>query len=427
MKTKLFSIVLFLVFLFIVSHVSADQFPLLKADPESVGFSAERLKRLDKTFHSFVDEGKLSGIVTCVARKGRMVHQSVYGKRDMENNKPMEIDTIFNLASMTKPVTGVAMMILYEEGKWHPDDPLVMYFPEFKNLMVYAGAGPYGQDILEIPRRAPTVGDLMTHTAGFAYGLGDSHVSNLYNKIQPMEAESMDEFIKRMAKLPLLYHPGEAWEYSVAVDIQGALIERLSNMSLADFMRTRIFEPLGMKDTAFFVPKDKLDRFATIYTAEEKGLTAIPIDDSVTTPPGFASGGGGLYSTAGDFLRFAQMLINGGELDGVRLLVPGTVELMCSNKLSEKLLNGGYGIVYHQIRPGFGFGYDVAVFTDPAFIGSTTGKGTYLWSGVYGTWFWNDPTNDIVFIGMIARMAGLPEPNIENLSRTLVHQALIEP
>jgi CubicO group peptidase (beta-lactamase class C family) len=319
------------------------------------------------------------------------------------------------------------MMILYEEGKWHPADPLIMYFPEFKDLMVYAGAGPYGQDILEIPERAPTVGDLMTHTAGFSYGLGDSHVNNLYNKIQPMEVDSMDEFIQRMAKLPLLYHPGEAWVYSVAVDIQGALIERLSNMSLADFMRTRIFEPLGMKDTAFFVPKGKLDRLATVYTAEEKGLRPIPIDDGITTQPGFSSGGGGLYSTANDFLRFAQMLINGGDLDGVRLLAPGTVKLMCSNKLSEKLLNGGYGIVYHQIKPGFGFGYDVAVFTDPAFMGSATGKGTYLWSGAYGTWFWNDPTNDIVFIGMIARVAGLPQPNIENLSRTLVHQALLEP
>ena len=173
--------------------------------------------------------------------------------------------------------------------------------------------------------------------------------------------------------------------------------------------------------------KEMVDRFATIYTAEEKGLTPVPIDDSVTTPPGFASGGGGLFSTAGDFLRFAQMLINGGELDGVRLLAPGTVKLMCSNKLSNKLLNGGYGIVYHQIKPGFGFGYDVAVFTDPAFMGSATGKGTYLWSGAYGTWFWNDPTNDIVFIGMIARAAGLPQPNIEHLSRTFVHQALIEP
>ena len=426
MKTKLFSIVTSIVIFLSVSNVCADELPLSKTDPGSAGFSAERLERMQRTMHGFVDEGELSGIVTCVAREGRIVYQSAYGERDMENNKPMQMDTIFSLASMTKPVTGVAMMILYEEGKWHPADPLAMHFPEFKDLMVYAGANPYGQEILEIPKRAPTVGDLMIHTAGFSYGLGDSHVNNLYNKIQPMEVDSMDEFIKRMAKLPLLYHPGEAWVYSVSVDIQGALIERLSGMSLADFMRTRIFEPLKMKDTAFFVPKDKLDRLATVYTRGEKGLAPTPIDDSVTTQPGFPSGGGGLYSTAGDFLRFTQMLINGGELDGVRLLAPGTVQLMCSNKLSEELLNGGYGIVYHQIKPGFGFGYDVAVFTDPAFMGSATGKGTYLWSGAYGTWFWNDPTNDIVFIGMIARVGGIPEPNIENLSRTLVHQALIE-
>lgn len=428
MRSKLISIVSCLIFFFGVSIVCAENMPLKKADPESVGFSAERLKRLNNSMHALVDEGKLSGIVTCVARHGRIVQKSAYGKRDMENNKPMQMDTIFQLASMTKPVTGVAMMMLYEEGKWHPDDPLAMHFPEFKNLMVYAGADSFGKDKLEIPRRAPTVGDIMTHTAGFTYGFyNDRPVSRHYREVRPEEVDSMDEFIKRMAKLPLMFHPGEAWEYSFSADIQGALIERLSGMSLADFMRTRIFEPLKMKDTAFFVPKEKLSRFAIVYTAGEEGLTPIPVDDSVTTQPGFQSGGGGLYSTAGDYLRFAQMLLNGGELDGVRLLAPGTVKLMCSNKLSEKLLSGGYGVIYHHLRPGFGFGYDVAIFTDPELIGSATGKGTYLWTGAAGTWFWNDPTNDIVFIGMIHRMGGLPEPNIENLSRTLVHQALINP
>ena len=428
MGNKFYSIVLSLVFLFITNMTCAENMPLSEAAPESAGFSSERLKRLERTMHGFVDEGKLSGIVTCVARKGRIVHQSAYGKRDMENNEPMEMDTIFRLASMTKPVTGVAMMLLYEEGKWHPADPLAMHFPEFKDLKVYAGADTYGQDILEIPRRAPTVGDLMTHTAGFTYDLFEhTPVARHYQKVQPMDVDSMDEFIQRMTKLPLMFHAGEAWGYSVAVDIQGALVERLSGMSLADFMRTRIFEPLKMKDTAFFVPKDKMDRFATVYVPYEKGLTPMPIDDSVTAPPGFASGGAGLYSTAEDFLRFAQMLINMGELDGVRLLAPSTVKLMCSNKLPEKLLNGEYGITYYQMKPGFGFGYDVAVITDPALIGSATGKGTYMWSGGTGTWFWNDPTNDIVFIGMISRLLGLPEPNIENLSRTLVHQALINP
>ncbi len=428
MHKKIVSILLCL-FLFLgISIACAQNLPLPKTDQESAGFSAERLKRLDSSMHALVDEGKLSGIVTCVARHGKVVHQSAYGRRDIENNKPMEMDSIFRLASMTKPVTGVAMMILYEEGKWHPDDPLAKYFPEFKDLMVYAGVDHNGNDILEKPRRAPTVGDLMTHTAGFTYDFFNHRpVSRHYQKVKPKEVDSMDEFIKRMAQLPLMYHPGEAWEYSVSVDIQGALIERLSGMSLADFMRTRIFDPLKMKDTAFFVPKDKLPRLAVVYTAEAAGLKPTPNDDRVTTQPGFSSGGGGLYSTAGDYLRFAQMLLNEGELDGVRLLAPGTVRLMSSNKLSEKLLNGGYGIVYHQIKPGFGFGYDVAVFTDPALVGSATGKGTYLWSGASGTWFWNDPANDIVFIGMISRMWGLPDPNIENLSRTLVHQALVKP
>jgi CubicO group peptidase (beta-lactamase class C family) len=424
MRNKLLSIVSSLIFFFSVSTGCTDNSPLSKTDPESVGFSDERLQRLDKSMHGLVDEGKLSGIVTCVARHGRIVHQSAYGKRDMENNRPMRMDTIFRLYSMTKPVTGVAMMILYEEGKWDPGDPLATHFPEFKDLMAHAGVDALGKDILEKPRRVPTVGDIMTHTAGFTYGqFGDSPVDKLYQEVQPMDVESMDEFIKRMAGLPLLYHPGEAWVYSVSADIQGALIERLSGMSLADFMRTRIFEPLKMKDTAFFVPKGKLDRLATVYTAEEEGLKPVPHDANVTAQPGFQSGGGGLYSTAGDFLRFAQMLINEGELDGVRLLAPGTVRLMRGNQLSEKLMTGGFGIGFQQFRPGFGFGYDVAVFTDPAKAGSTTGKGTYLWDGAAGTWFWNDTANEIVFIGLIQRMWGLAEPNIENLSRTLVHQA----
>ena len=292
MQIRLFSSISSLIFLFGVSITCADNLPLQKTSMESAGFSAERLQQLDRSMHALVDEGKLSGIVTYLTRHGRIVHQSVYGKRDMESSSPMKMDTIFRLASMTKPVTGVAMMILYEEGKWHPDDPLAMHFPEFKDLMVFAGADTYGNDILEKPRRAPTVGDLMTHTAGFTYGFFEGRpVFKHYRKVKPMEAGSLDELIKRMAKLPLMYHPGEAWEYSVSTDIQGALIERLSGMSLADFMRTRIFEPLKMKDTAFFVPKDKLPRLATVYTADEKGLTPIPVDASVTSQPGLQSGG----------------------------------------------------------------------------------------------------------------------------------------
>ena len=173
----------------------------------------------------------------------------------MENNKPMQMDTIFRLYSMSKPVTGVAMMILYEKGKWHPNDPLTMHFSEFKDLMVHAGVDDQGKDILEKPKRMPTVGDIMSHTGGFSYGFfGESRVDELYKKVEPMGVDSADEFIEKLATLPLLYHPGEAWVYSVSVDIQGALIERLSGMSLADFMRIRIFEPLKMKDTAFFVP-----------------------------------------------------------------------------------------------------------------------------------------------------------------------------
>jgi CubicO group peptidase (beta-lactamase class C family) len=217
--------------------------------------------------------------------------------------------------------------------------------------------------------------------------------------------------------------------YSISVDIQGYLVERISGKPFADFLKERVFVPLGMKDTAFFVSDDKLPRLATVYVGDPKGsgLTVVPNDPNITKPPGFPSGGGGLYSTAADYLRFAQMLLNGGELNGVRILSPSSVELMRSNHLPERLMTGKYGIGWYRMQPGLGFGYDFAVFEDPIKIGSTAGKGSFLWDGVAGTWFWIDPTNDLIFVGMIQRMmTGPGMPNMEDLSRALVYQALVD-
>jgi CubicO group peptidase (beta-lactamase class C family) len=403
---------------------------LTTAKPESVGFSSERLGRLDQAMQATIDNKQLAGAITVLARHGKVVGFNTYGQQDIASGKPMQKDSIFRIYSMTKPVTGAAMMILYEEGKWRASDPIAKFLPEFKDVKVYAGQGADGQPILETPKHAPTVGEVMTHTAGFTYGFfGSGPVDKIYMQAKVLEAGSLKEFTEKLAKLPLAYQPGEGWEYSVAVDVQGALVERLSGMPFAQFLEDRLFKPLGMVDTAFFVPENKLSRLATIYTPGPNAtLAPMPRDANVSKAPAMPSGGGGLYSTATDYLRFAQMLANEGELNGMRVLAPSSVRLMRSNQLPDRLRTGKHGIGYYRMQPGLGFGYDVAVIEDPTKVGSTAGAGTYLWDGVAGTWFWVDPTNDVVFIGMIQRWMMAPGmPNLEDLSRALVYQALVEP
>jgi CubicO group peptidase (beta-lactamase class C family) len=379
---------------------------------------------------AYVDGKQLAGISTTVTRHGQVVHRSVYGQADLAGSKPLRDDTIFRIYSMTKPITGVAMMILYEEGKWKPNDPISRHIPEFKDLKVFKSLDADGKPVLEAPAHAPTVGELMSHTAGFTYGLfGASPVDKMYQQANVLGAGSLQQFIERLAPLPLAYQPGQGWVYSVSVDVQGYLVEKLSGKPFPDFLRERIFEPLGMNDTAFFVPESELSRLATVYQGGAQGLAPMPNDPNVSKPPAFPSGGGGLYSTAGDYLRFAQMLANDGELSGVRILAPSSVELMTSNHVPPAVQDAAkFGIGTYRMQPGFGFGFDVAIYEDPAKLGTTAGKGTYLWDGIAGTWFWIDPTNDVVFVGMIQRWMSSPaQPNIEDLSRTLTMQALTEP
>jgi CubicO group peptidase (beta-lactamase class C family) len=396
----------------------------------SSGFDPARLERLHRGMQQEVDAGQLAGIVTLLSRHGKLVEAKTYGYRDLATRQPMTLDTIVRVYSMTKPITGVAMMILYEEGKWRPGDPLSRYIPEFADLKVFSGVDQEGKPILVAPSHPPTVGEVMTHTAGFTYGIfGDNPVDKMYRAANPLGASNLHEFIERLAKLPLVYQPGSKWMYSVSVDVQGYLVERLSGQSLADFMRERIFAPLHMQDTGFYVPADKLSRLAAIYAAElaHGKLDAQVRDPNLTTPPSLDSGGGGLYSTAPDYLRFAQMLLNGGELDGARILAPSSVALLRTNHLAPALQSGEFGIGYQQMRPGFGYGYDVAVYEDPLKAGSTVGPGTFLWDGAAGTWFWVDPTNDIAFVGMIQRYVGPHLPPVELTSQTFVYQALTNP
>jgi len=403
---------------------------IAETKPEVVGFSSERLGKLDSSMQSLVDTKKLAGVVTVLARHGKIVEEKTYGYADVAGQKPMQKDTIVRIYSMTKPITGVAMMMLYEEGKWKPSDPIARYIPEFRDLKVFSGVDKDGKPTLDKPGHAPTMGELMSHSAGFSYGVfGSTPVDKMYQEAQPLGAPTLQEFIERVSKLPLLYQPGEGWVYSVSVDIQGYLVEKLSGRPFADFLRERIFLPLGMKDTGFYVPAAKLDRVATIYQGDAAAATAMPRDPAISQPPGMPSGGGGLYSTAGDYLRFAQMVLNGGELNGVRLLAPSSVELMRTNHVSDEVKNAKkFGIGFYQMQPGLGFGYDFAILEDPLRLGSTAGKGSFLWDGVAGTWFWIDPTNDVVFVGIVQRWLLAPgTPDVENLSRALTYQALVNP
>ena len=398
--------------------------------PEAVGFSPERLKLLDAGMKSLIDSKKLAGMVTVLARHGKVVEEKTYGYADVASQKPMQKDTIVRIYSMTKPITGIAMMMLYEEGKWKPSDPISRYIPEFRDLKVYSGVDKDGKPTFDKPGHAPTMGELMSHTAGFTYGFfGSTAVDKMYQEAQLLNAPTLQEFIERVAKLPLLYQPGEGWVYSVSVDIQGYLVEKLSGKPFADFLHERIFLPLGMKDTGFYVPAEKLERVASVYQGDAAAAAAMPKDAGISQPPGLPSGGGGLYSTAVDYLRFAQMVLNGGELNGVRLVAPSSIELMRANHVPDEVKNARkFGIGLYQMQPGLGFGYDFAILEDPLKLGSTAGKGTFLWDGVAGTWFWIDPANDLVFVGIIQRWLMAPgAPDVENLSRALTYQALVNP
>ena len=404
--------------------------PLPTATPESVGFAPGALNQMDAGMQDLVDKKHLAGIVTLVARKGKVVQHKAYGMQNLESGTPMKLDTIARIYSMTKPIAGVAMMMLYEEGKWQPTDPIAKHIPEFANLKVYAGEKD-GQPVLEAPAHPPTMGELMSHSAGFTYGLfGNTPVDMIYRANHPLEAPSLQVMIDRLSTMPLLYQPGTRWVYSVSVDIQGYLVEKLSGKTFPDFLRTRIFEPLGMPDTAFFVPQEKLSRVATIYSwNQSKGaLVADRKDPSIATMPGLPSGGGGLYSTAADYFRFAQMLLNGGELDGKRLLKRSTVDMMHTNVLSEQVLQKNEGIGQALFSPAQGFGYDFAVVLDSARAKRQVGKGSYWWWGAAGTWFWIDPTNDLVVIGLIQRRGAVPgSTNHEDVSRRVVAEALTHP
>jgi CubicO group peptidase (beta-lactamase class C family) len=406
-----------------------------KASPESLGFDSARLKMMDDYMAEVVSSGRVAGMTTLLARHGKIVDFKTYGKASLETGEPIKEDTIFRIYSMTKPVTGVAMMILFEEGKWRLDDPVTRYVPEFKNLGVVKSVGKDGAVVLEDMKRPPTMREIMSHTAGFGYGLAEEHpVDRMYREKEVLSASNLQEMIDRTAQIPLMFQPGTDWYYSSAVDIQGHIIEKLSGQTLGQFMQERIFAPLKMPDTAFFTGPEKAGRLAAVYSfdrdqnkiIEAKTLFGVDMPD-YTKPPRNESGGGGLVSTTMDYARFSQMLVNGGELDGVRLLAPATVELMGTNVIPKNVLVNSNGTSVARFNEAVGFGLDFQVATDARASGSLQGDGSMSWGGAAGTWFWVDPTNDLIFVGMIQRMGGTGGDDLGTMARTLTYQALVHP
>jgi len=403
-----------------------NDLPIGKA--ERVGMSSERLARMTQGMQNIVDQGKFAGVVTLVARHGKVVYLDAVGKQDIEANKPMATDSIFRIYSMSKPITGVAMMILFEQGKWQLNDPVAKFIPEFKDLKVYAGAGADGKPILQPQAHPMTMKELMSHTAGFTYGFfSNTPVDAMQRQADVLNNDiTLAEMIRRVAKLPLNSQPGAQWQYSISVDIQGYIVEKLSGMPFDQFLAKHIFEPLRMVDTGFHVPAEKLSRLAQVYNVDAQGKLRVEtggFNRDFSKKPALFSGGGGLVSTASDYFRFCQMLLNGGTLDGVRILSPLSVELMRTNAIGDKTVSLG--------GPGTKFGLDFAITTDPVAAGGYYGEGTYWWGGAAGTWFWIDPVRDLIVVGMVqhlgassATAAGMPD--LRGLSRSIAYASILE-
>lgn len=393
-------------------------------DPDTLGFSSERLLRLNSLMNRYVEAGKLAGIETCIVRASQIVHRQAFGFQNLETNTPLSQDSIYRIYSMTKPITSTALMMLYEEALFNLTDTVNQYIPEFTHTKVWGA-----EDKLEDPCRPITVQDLLLHTAGLSYGghlESHSYVDKLYDEADLFNPDvSNRELIERIADLPLMYHPGERWHYSVATDVVGYLVEVIADKPLADFMQEKIFGPLGMVDTAFYINPSKLSRFCTLYgkTADSDfGVLELPDSSEYLPPVAAQAGGSGLVSTTSDYLQFAQCILNKGEMNGVRLLGPKTVELMTCNHLAANLLP----ISFEGSEPmlGMGFGLGFGVMLDAAKSGVMGSVGDHGWGGYAETFFWIDPQEDMIAIMMSQYQPSQTYP-IRKEFRTAVYQALI--
>ena len=404
--------------------VAEEPRDLATAPPGEVGLDAKALERLGAAMRRLVADGDLAGGVTAVARRGKLVQFDAFGEQDAATGVPMAKDTIFRIYSMTKPVAGVALMTFYDEGRFALDDPVSKFIPEFKSLKV-AGETDDSEPVLEDADHEMTIRELASHTAGLTYGFfSRSHVDTLYQRADVLDRDStLAEMIDKLAAIPLRQQPGTQWHYSVAVDVQGRLVELLAGKPFDQVLEERVFQPLGMKDTGFWVPEASRPRFATLYRQTRGGeLRALPFGEYLQAPR-LLSGGGGLVSTAMDYLRFCQMLLNGGELDGTRVLRRETVALMLDNQLPE-----GHGFIDPRVAtPGNVFGIDFAIVEQPD--GATDhalAKGEAWWYGIGGTWFGINPSQHLAIVGMIQNMGGAGARRARLQSKRIVYDAILD-
>ena len=412
--------------------------------PETVGMSSARLTQLDQVMkRRYVDGGYLPGMLTQVYRKGHLVHTGICGHMDLERGKPMREDAIFRIYSMSKPITAVALMMLVEEGLIGLDDIVHSHIPEWKNVGVYSSGMPSllpdaPPSFLTTPvQRAMKVVDLATHTSGLTYGfMMRSAVDAAYRKAKVVDRETpggLQGMVGQLAQIPLDFSPGTAWNYSVSIDVLGYLVEKLSGMSFGEFLRTRLFDPLGMKDTAFYVPPNDIERFTSCYQPETQGSGLRLQDDgresTYAKPPMLESGGGGLVSTAHDYLRFCRMMLNGGTLDGVQILSPKTVALFSLNYLPDAREIADMalpGMFSESGYAGVGFSLGCGVNVNVAKTRLPGSLGEYFWGGAAATAFWIDPKEELTVVFMTQVIGSPARLTLRRDLRTLVYSAMTE-
>ncbi len=402
-------------------------------DPDELGLDPGRLSRIDRHFAQYVDSERLPGYAVLVSRGGEVGHFATYGARDREGGKPIADDTVYRIYSMTKPIASVAAMMLYEEGRFDLNDPVSAYLPEFADMQVFSG-GSSVTPLLKPASEPMRIWHLLTHTAGLTYGFIYNHpVDALYRSAgfewgTPKEAD-LAKCCEIWAGLPLVFEPGTSWNYSHATDVLGRLVEVLSGQSLDDFFAERIFGRIGMDETGFYAREDQLERLAALYLPDPVTRRAV-VSERMTRlaerPPRVLSGGGGLVSTIGDYYRFTRLLLNGGELDGVRLLGPRTLEYMTRNHLpgNQDIVQFGHPISVDS-EPGVGFGLGFSVVIDAAALKAPASEGEFAWGGAASTAFWVDPTEELIVIFMTQLLPSSTHP-IRRELRRLVYQAIVD-
>lgn len=431
---NLFRSLSYLIVLILVLSPALSGQGLPTVSPEEIGLSSERLERIDTTVMQYVNENKVAGAVTLVARNGKIAHLKAFGMSDIEAKKPMRTDTMFRMASMTKPITTVAVMMLYEEGYFLLNDPLSKFIPEFRDMKVLIPSSPgeaTSRPYTLVPAKNEiTILHLLNHTSGISYGImGHEYIAELYSKAGISDGLKQTEgaigdMVKKMAKMPLVHHPGEAFHYGLSIDVLGYFVEVISGIPLDEFFRERIFKPLDMMDSYFFLPGDKVSRLAALYESTADGgirrSPEVPIVHGYTIhssnyqykgPRTYFSGGAGIVSNIDDYTRFLQMILNGGELDGARLLSRKSIELMTTNSLGD---------LWNE-KEKFGLGFGIRPLNGHHDELGTAG--TYRWSGYFGTNFWVDPEEEMIMI-ILTQLR--PRANLNLKFKVLAYQAVMD-